>query len=191
MLRCHVLMRWFNPVVDPISGQPESKHTPVKVTPYHPVWHGFILSKSALTLVDTQYWIKIKGEQFWRYEVAGEVAIDDPLTWAQTLLGSDGEWLQFHDKAMQRFRAAKIKQGKLDSVLCIAPSHDLPARSWLGQLFLEQSLSDEARLSLLAGKAGAGLPDVGSMICACFGVGENTIKDAISCGDGKNGCRYR
>jgi assimilatory nitrate reductase catalytic subunit len=41
------------------------------------------------------------------------------------------------------------------------------------------------RMSLLAGKYGAGLPDIGQMVCACFGVGENTIKDAISSGSAK------
>ena len=33
-----------NPVVDPVSKQPESKHTPVRIKAYQPVWQGFILS---------------------------------------------------------------------------------------------------------------------------------------------------
>jgi assimilatory nitrate reductase catalytic subunit len=42
------------------------------------------------------------------------------------------------------------------------------------------------RNALLAGKPGAGLPDIGPIVCACFGVGENTIKEAISCGKAKS-----
>jgi assimilatory nitrate reductase catalytic subunit len=68
----------------------------------------------------------------------------------------------------------------------LAADHDLPSRAWLSQLFAEQQLSDEMRNALLAGKPGAGLPDIGPIVCACFGVGENTIKEAISCGKAKS-----
>ena len=174
-----------NPVVDPISGQPESKHTPIKITSYQPVWYGFMFSRSPLTPSDSEYWVKIKGEQFWRYELAGETTITDPLAWAKKQLGQDGEWLEYFDRDAKRFRAGKIIDNRLESIIFIADEHNLPTRSWLSQLFSEQILSDEMRMSLLAGKPGAGLPDTGQMICACFGVGENTIKDAISSGSAK------
>jgi len=174
-----------NPVVDPISGQPESKHTPVKTTPYSPAWYGFILSRTPLTLTGSQYWVKIKGEQFWRYELAGKIEIDDHSKWAQQQLGEDGEWLEFSDPGMQRFRAGKIVDNQLESIIFIAARHELPARSWLSQLFSEQALTDEMRMCLLAGKSGAGLPDTGPMVCACFGVGENIIKAAIAGGEAK------
>ena len=177
-----------NPVVDPISGQPESKHTPVNIKPYQALWHGFILSRTNIEFggEKTAYWVKIKGKQFWRYELAGEKRIDDPAQWAQELLGNEGEWLEYSDSGTQCFRAAKITNNQLDAVLFIAPNHDLPARTWLSQLFTEQTVSDEARMSLLAGKAGGGQVDTGPIVCACFGVGENTIKEAIACGNAKS-----
>ena len=174
-----------NPVVDPISGQPESKHTPVQIAPYQPAWHGFVLSRTALKAFDAEYWVEIKGDQFWRYELAGESALKNPSIWAQQQLNENGDWLEFSDPSKQQYRAGQVKNDRLESVIFIAPTHDLPTRSWLSQLFSEASLSDEARMSLLAGKAGAGVPDTGAMICACFGVGENTIKEAISCGKAK------
>ncbi len=174
-----------NPVVDPISGQPESKHTPIKVIPYQPVWHGFMFSRTQLSLPDSHYWVKIKGDQFWRYELAGDRAIDNPSNWAKERLGEEGEWLEYIDQSTHRFRAGKITNNRLESLVFMAKNYDLPARSWLSQLFSEPTLSDEMRMSLLAGKPGAGLPDTGPMVCACFGVGENTIKDAISCGSAK------
>ena len=174
-----------NPVADPISGQPESKHTPIKITSYQPVWYGFMFSRSPLTPSDSEYWVKIKGEQFWRYELAGETTITDPLAWVKKQLGQDGEWLEYFDRDAKRFRAGKIIDNRLESIIFIADEHNLPTRSWLSQLFSEQILSDEMRMSLLAGKPGAGLPDIGQMVCACFGVGENTIKDAISSGSAK------
>ena len=68
----------------------------------------------------------------------------------------------------------------------VAPNHELPTRAWLSSLFTEYPLSDEARSNLLAGKPGADQPDVGLLVCACFGVGENTIKEAIKCDAAKS-----
>ncbi len=175
-----------NPVVDPISGQPESKHTPVKIKPYQAVWHGFILSRQPLKLPNTHYCVSIKGEQFWRYELAGDSIIDNYSAWAKQQIGEDGQWLEFADQAVQRFRAGIIKNDQLDAVVFIAPNHELPTRTWLSQLFTEYPLSDESRSNLLAGKPGADQPDVGALVCACFGVGENTIKEAIVCGAAKS-----
>jgi assimilatory nitrate reductase catalytic subunit len=168
--------------VDPISGQPESKHTPVRIRPYAPVWHGFILSRHPIAVKDANYWVKVKGAQFWRYEIAGEKAITSPVAWAQQHLGTDGEWLDFIDKKAGRYRAGIIVGNRLDGVVFIAPSHDLPARSWLSQLFSSNSLTDEERYSLLVGQPGQGQEDCGAIVCSCFGVGENTLKDAIGSG---------
>lgn len=175
-----------NPVVDPISGQPELKHTPVKITPYQAVWYAFILSRTRFKLANNDYYVSVKGEQFWRYELAGESKIEDYSTWAKQQLGEAGEWLEFTDLKAQRFRAGLIKNNQLDAVVFLAPNHELPTRTWLSKLFTESPLSDEARANLLAGKPGADQPDVGPLVCACFGVGENTIKDAIKCGAAKS-----
>lgn len=174
-----------NPIVDPISGQPESKHTPIRIEPYHPAWYGFLFSRTALESVDSEYWVKIKGQQFYRYELAGETAIKNPSDWAETQLGNEGEWIEFIDQGTNRFRAARIVNNHLEGAIFIAPEFDLPARSWLSQLFSEISLSDEMRKNLLAGKPGSGIPDCGPMVCACFGVGENTIKGAVTKGSAK------
>lgn len=66
-----------NPVVDPVSKQPESKHTPVSIKSYQPVWQGFILSRRELTITEADYRVKIKGDQFYRYELAGKTLPED------------------------------------------------------------------------------------------------------------------
>jgi assimilatory nitrate reductase catalytic subunit len=176
----------INPVVDPLSGQPEYKHTPVNVAAYTPVWYGFVLSRRPINLSDdVHYWVKIKGEQFWRYELAGEELIDDPKTWAKALLTEEGDCLEFVDQGTQRYRCANIVNDKIETGVFISPNHDLPTRTWLGQLFADENINDEKRMSLLAGKPGAGLPDIGPIVCACFGVGENTIKEALAGGKAK------
>ncbi len=37
-----------NPVVDPISGEPEFKHTPARVEPFYVRWYGFVLARKSL-----------------------------------------------------------------------------------------------------------------------------------------------
>jgi len=175
-----------NPATDPISGQPEFKHTPVNIRPYKPVWYGFILSRKQLNVDDAQYWVKIKGDKFWHYELAGENRIQEPDQWAQQHLGNDGELLDFIDHKTGRYRAGKIVNNRLESVIFIAANHDLPARSWLSQLFTSETITDQDRMSLLAGIPRKGQKDAGRIVCACFGIGENTLKDAIACGDIKN-----
>ena len=33
-----------NPVVDPVSGEPEFKHTPVRIEQFRVHWHAFVLT---------------------------------------------------------------------------------------------------------------------------------------------------
>ena len=166
--------------VDPISGQPEFKHTPVKIAPYHAKWHGFILSRSALTPPDDTYWVAIKGSQFWRYELASESTFFDMKSWAQQQFGYPNDWLVFEDEYQGVYRAAKLTNNQLNCVAFMGRNHHLPPRSWLGTLFHEDALNDEVRQGLLSARPGLGTPDIGTIVCACFGVGENSLIEAIT-----------
>ena len=163
---------------DPLSGQPESKHCPVKIAPYAVKWHGFILSREPIETQAMSYWIKVKGKRFYRYEIAGEEAIADYAAWSTNVLGQEGESLEYCDLKGGRYRKALIKEGALQSVLFIAPSTELPPRSWLGSLFTTAEVDSKTRLNLLAGQL-SGAKDEGKMICSCFGIGLNTIVEAI------------
>lgn len=167
-------------ITDPNSGQPQAKQTPVNIRAFKSRWHGFILSRERLNLPATSYHIKVKGEQFWRYELAGEQDLLNPAHWAQTVLEGDGEWLEFADPKVGRYRAARIVDDKLQAVVFIAPDHHLPERTWLSQLFLYEELDATQRQSLLAGRPGPGQADCGAIVCACFGVGEKTIEKAVT-----------
>ena len=172
-----------NPVVDPISSQPESKHTPVGIKPYQPAWQGFILSRRELNLADTEYWVKAKGEQFYRYELAGDSMPTDWREWARDKLsGSDlaaENWLEYQDSGLGQYRAARMAGNRLESVLLAGPDHRLPERSWLAGLFGKVELDRLDRRALLTGMPPLGVEDVGAIVCACFNVGEKTIQAAI------------
>jgi assimilatory nitrate reductase catalytic subunit len=60
-----------NAAVDPLSGEPEFKHTPVRVEPLRVDWYGVLLTREPLVEPDTTWWTQIRGDGFVRYELAG------------------------------------------------------------------------------------------------------------------------
>ncbi|MES9861707.1 MAG: molybdopterin-dependent oxidoreductase [Candidatus Thiodiazotropha sp. LLP2] len=171
-----------NPVLDPISGQPEFKHTPVTIQPYRPAWYGFLLTRERVMVEHASYWAKAKRNGLWHYELAGETAADDWSVLARNLLGSandSSQWAEMMDSAGGQYRGVSVNEGRLQSCLFIGPDHRLPKRDWLVRLFAKQSLSQQERLRLLAGVPLNAQEDVGKTVCACFGVGLNTLLYAI------------
>jgi assimilatory nitrate reductase catalytic subunit len=171
-----------SPAVDPVSGEPEFKHTPVKVERFGISWHGFILSRSDLALDGVAHWTRIQGQSFTRYELAGRGAIADHGAWARSLLGvadEQADWLDYEDKAGAVYRAAHLADGRIEQCVFISPRPDLPSRAWLASLFGKDGLSQLDRAGLLSGQALEKGVDAGPTVCACFGVGRNTICDAI------------
>jgi assimilatory nitrate reductase catalytic subunit len=172
-----------NPVVDPVSKQPESKHTPVRIKAYQPVWQGFILSRRELTVTGSEYWVKIKGEQFYRYELASETLPEDWRSCVRKNLcntaAEDPQWQEYQDAAKGNYRAARIVDNQLETVIFISADSQLPDRSWLSSLFAKVQLKIQERMALLTGLPPLGVADVGTIVCACFNVGEKTIRAAI------------
>jgi len=172
-----------NPVVDPISKQPESKHTPVNIKTYQPAWQGFILSRQELTITEADYRVKIKGEQFYRYELAGKTLPEDWHNCVQKNLDSTtitiSQWQEYQDVGKGNYRAAQIINNQLETIIFIAADNDLPERNWLTGLFAKTQLEMPERMALLTGKPPLSTPDVGTIVCACFNVGEKTIQTTI------------
>ena len=171
-----------NPVVDPISGQPEFKHTPVQVEPYQANWYGFLLTRRRLSLKTANYWSCSRGDQLWRYEIAGDAAPDNWADTARSLLCQTAdkiEWIEYHDRAVNRYRAARVENDRLESCIFIGPDYALPERDWLVSLFTENELPEQDRKSILSGQPASGQHDVGRTVCACFSVGKNVLIDNI------------
>ena len=53
--------RLVSPAVDPVSGQPEFKHT-VRVGSYQAAWHGFLLSRRPMRVSHANYWCKARRQ---------------------------------------------------------------------------------------------------------------------------------
>ncbi len=169
------------PITDPISGEPESKHTPVRAVPYLPAWQGFVLSRTRLDIVDASYCACSLGVGYWRHEIAGDVLPHDWRDWVQTALGLESDWIDYSDIAMGRYRAACLQDGRLEAAFFIAPDHRLPEREWLGSLFAQPQLASADLAGLLSARPPKGtLSDTGRIVCACNSVGEKTILHAIN-----------
>ncbi len=171
-----------NPDTDPVSGQPEFKHTPVHIQSAKPAWYGFLLSRRRFDMTSQNYWSLSKGRQLWRYEIAGDEIPGDWAAHARSLLCAHDEdvaWMEYFDAGARRYRAARMVGDQVESCIFIGPDHQLPNRDWLMGLFDKPALSDQEKAFLLSGRPGDKGSDAGPSVCACFGVGRNTIIQAI------------
>lgn len=171
-----------NPNVDAYSGQPEFKHTPVNIRAAKPAWYGFLLSRRRFDMASQNYWSLSKGKQLWRYEIAGDEIPRDWAAHARSLLCAHDEdvaWMEYFDTGARRYRAARMVGDQLESCIFIGPDHHLPNRDWLMGLFDKPALNDQEKSFLLSGRPGDKGSDAGPSVCACFGVGRNTIIKAI------------
>ncbi len=171
-----------NAAVDPVSGQPEFKNTPVRVMPYRAKWYGFLLSRTELEPAQASYWSKARRYGLWHYELAGELSPDNWAVSARQQLdvdGDDAEWREMYDSTQIHYRAARIVDGRLDSVIIIGPEAQLPPRDWLVALFRKDRLEDAERSRLLRGTPPSGQQDEGAIVCSCFSVGVHTLTRAI------------
>jgi len=128
------------------------------------------------------HWTRIQGEQFARYEMAGRGLILDHAAWARALLGVtelDADWLDYQDRGGAVYRAVHVVDERIEQCVFMSPRPDLPSRTWLAGLFTKQALSTADRTALLSGQALEKGADAGPTVCSCFGVGRNTICDAI------------
>jgi len=174
-----------NPAVCPISGEPEFKHTPARIAPFRAAWHGFIYAARGLRMARCEgidYWAKVPGERFVRYEIAGRQAPDDWARRARDWLSvgmHDVDWLETGDPAAGSYRAAHVDAGQLEACVFVASSTALPERSWLAKLFTGQPMEEAERAAVLAGRPADASADTGPQVCSCFGVGRKTILRAI------------
>ncbi|MES2319120.1 MAG: molybdopterin-dependent oxidoreductase [Pseudomonadota bacterium] len=171
-----------NPAVDPISGEPEFKHTPVMIERFGVAWHAFVLSRADLNLDSVAHWTRVQGRGFARYEMAGRKVLADRSAWARALLGvtdPQADWLDYEDRTEGVYRAVHVVNERIEQCIFLSPRPDLPARAWLASLFASEELTLADRAGMLAGQAVGMRADTGPTVCSCFGVGRNTICAAI------------
>jgi len=168
------------PVTDPISGQPEAKATPARVTALPVGSHGFVLSRGVIDTGGFAYWARARMAGGHATFFALGSAPASWRAWAETLLPA-GEGLTYEDVRAEQFRTAVLRDGRLEAVLYAAPGPALPSIEWLKACFALPVVEPGLRRSLLAGRPVGGADD-GPVVCACFQVGRRRVEAAIASG---------
>ncbi len=179
--------RLVGAAVDPVSGQPELKASPVRLTAVAPQWHGLLLSGSAQVPQGSYYWGRVPLERGHAFTLTGW----EPLPsgrgtefWIAALLGAStaAELVIYADPARGTYRYASIVGRRLEACLFIARTGSaLPPHEAVAAL-LGTRIEPEARAFVLAGHPGGAVARsaAGPTICSCFGVGLHTLHGAIA-----------
>ena len=160
--------------VDPFSGQPELKATPAAIAPVVMGLRGFVLSRAVVALPASTWWARVSLG-----EAAGTLfASDDPARdvaeWSAVLFPG-AELAEYLDSAAGIYRCAAYRDGQLDAVLFAGPAAARPQWDAV-RAFFAAPAPPSGRVAL-SGEMGG--HDSGPLICACFGVGLETIRQAI------------
>ncbi|MDX5376320.1 MAG: molybdopterin-dependent oxidoreductase, partial [Halomonas sp.] len=185
--------------LDPLSGQPESKHGAVALAPLQPAWEATLLVADDLEVAESswcdesRYWARIPLHGCQRWQLAGgeppggeKEAPRDWLAWLEASLPV-APTLWCTDPASGRLRAAGVDAaGRLRWWLMVGAPVELPNLSWLDARFEEAGagtgLSAQHRRRLLAG-CDDGAANQGPVVCSCHQVGQRAILEAIREGD--------
>ena len=126
-----------NPSVDPLSGEPEFKLTPVRVEPFMVSWYGCILTRTEPSLREMSWWACAQSGAFRSYEVAGRSVPLRWPAWGRTALMAaavDADFIDYEDASAGTYRAALLRDERLEAYVCVSRSPEKSARSWLSTI---------------------------------------------------------
>jgi assimilatory nitrate reductase catalytic subunit len=168
------------PHTDPFSGQPENKATPASIAPYEYVFRGFALSRQPLELPAHAWSARVAVNGGHGYLFADNADLAGWQAWFRSLARDDvAEYVDFGGGV---YRAASFSGDRIDTCFFVGPAQDAGDWNVVKGLFAADTLGNDQRRMLLSGKSADGLANSGPIVCACFGVGRNTICDTIAAG---------
>jgi assimilatory nitrate reductase catalytic subunit len=167
-------------VVDPFSGQPDAKATPVSVRPYPMARGGFIVARERFHLDGLSHWAWLAVEGGF----AAHVETNAPDAVLQALLRARGaaEEISLSDPERGVYRIARISGDRLLTAVFLAPLPEAPRWTLLQKAIAAPRLDDLTRKYLLSGRSLDGAVDEGPTVCACFGVPRGRIERTIDDG---------
>ena len=181
--------RLVGAAVDPVSGQPELKATPISLKALKTAWRGLLVSRTVAPIADKGfYWSRIAVAVGSAFELAGWRPLTPdgeppPAAWVSRLLGAplNAEFIVYADPGRGDFRYATLVEGRLEACLFLGgPGAALPSRESLLAAF-DDAVAPYRRANVLAGVRPGGTfdPAAGRTVCACFAVGLQAIQNAI------------
>ena len=178
--------RLVHAMTDPVSGQPDLKGTPVRVTAIAEAWRGTLVRLQAgdPELSASTWWAKAPAGAGFAFELAGWTPLEreihaEPVLRRLLGISAEAELISYSDARHGTFRYAGLAHGVLTGCACFAaPGAPLPdseqARALLGR-----EVTAMQRIALLAGVTTHGVRESGRTVCSCFSVSEAQIRAAI------------
>ena len=158
---------------DPVSGQPESKASVVALARFDAAWYGFAVARDPMVL-SSDYWALARTSRGYRAELAGVRAIADWEVEARRLFGApDARLVSMLDAKAGNARIVLYQDGVMIGALFVAATPVAVMRDYLATL----PGTDSA--GAITGRTPPDMADPGPVLCACFGVGVNSIVTAI------------
>ncbi|MCE6966234.1 nitrate reductase [Enterobacter sp. MW07] len=163
---------------DPLSGQPECKQTAVRVMPWQPGWQGELYSREAPELPGYVTWWRKAAIGVQRFTLAADRPLLEELMnhcsargWQLQVAqsGTQSNLLAWHNGALMLGFWSGTERPEL-AHQAISEAFDQPPRTL------------DARHALLSGQGANERPAQGRIVCSCFSVGEEAIRQAIAGG---------
>ena len=181
-------------IVDPYSGQPDAKATPVTIAPVAMRFAGFILARRRIPLPRSSFWAWSAIAGGFAATLASEGDGSDLLAAlradvelqceAQATDGEVGriEAIRYADARRGVSRTALLVGGRLAGVMFLGPAAAAPKWSVLADSWSAPAIDKSGRRAILSGKRLDGTADEGPNVCACFGVPHGRIAAAVAAG---------
>ena len=168
------------PFTDPFSGQPENKATPAAIAPHDYVCRGFVLSRRPLALPDACLVGARRRHRRPRLSARRQCrSCGLAILVARARAATMSQNTRISPAASIARRA--FADDRIELCLFIGPAHE--AGEWDAvKACSRRRAHRRAAPHAAVGQIGDGLASAGPIVCACFGVGRNTICDAIAAG---------
>jgi assimilatory nitrate reductase catalytic subunit len=158
---------------DPYSGQPEAKATPAAITPVFFDLHGFARVHDPIALPNDTWWTRVAVAGGTEYRLATNRG---PMVWhdfAYRWLAGDARLAERVEG--QSYRAAAFIDGELDSCISVEPADSATPAPAL-------TAADAADGGIVIAQITDAVGVTEPVICACFGVGVDTVRKAVAGG---------
>ena len=173
--------RLVSAACDPLSGQPELKATPLRVSPVPTLWRGLLLHARPVR-PEGMVWSRIPLGHGHAFDLVGTDVLPSGAgvaTFARTLMqAGDAEIMEMADPGRGIWRFAALRAGRLVGCLYLSSGVSaLPSRQVLAAL-LAAPVADAVRRMVLAGGGQARVAE--TLVCACFSIGLDTLRRAVA-----------
>ncbi len=142
------------------------------------MFRGFALSRKPLALPAHAWSARVAVTGGYGYLLADNADLAGWQSWLKSIATHD--LAEYKDFGGGVYRAASFDGDRIETCLFIGPARDAGDWNVVKDLFAADTLGNDQRRMLLSGKSADGLANAGPIVCACFGVGRNTICETIA-----------